>query len=322
MTRPVALVSAASGVGDVIRMTPLIRVFVQLGYEVDVLLAPDYLETVELLEGAPEVRRVFFIASRWCREQRCRLEGLQQTEYDIAAFSALSLVHRHLARARRVLAFNATQWREEGDLACVRARARPVGWSDPLPPPFACISDRQFPIESGTVALHPGCKPGWPWKKWHGFGDLAALSPRVVLVGTTEDLDNRGTYFGRPIEWPRHIQSYVSALGLRDTAALLSQCAALVSNDSGMMQLGVAVGVTTVGIFGLTSPAREAFAVPHMHAITKGLPCEPACRKQPWGRRDCAYHLQCLKSLTANEVVAAIRAALPAMSLEANACAG
>jgi heptosyltransferase-1 len=90
---------------------------------------------------------------------------------------------------------------------------------------------------------------------------------------------------------------------------VLSRCAALVANDSGLMHLGVALGVPTFGIFGITSPARESMAAPNMTAITKGLPCEPACRRGPWGRRDCEHHLRCLRTLTADDVLARLRPA-------------
>jgi ADP-heptose:LPS heptosyltransferase len=69
------------------------------------------------------------------------------------------------------------------------------------------------------------------------------------------------------------------------------------------MHLGVALGVPTFGVFGITSPAREAMDAPNMIAVTKGLPCEPACRLGAWGRRDCEHHLRCLRTLTADEVL-------------------
>src|SRR6266508_2919405 len=98
MNRPSVLVSAASGIGDIMRITPLIRVFDRLGYDVDVLLAPDYLEAVELLEGAPEVRRMFFVSSDWCRQRASRLGGLQETLYDIATSTTLSRPYRDQGR--------------------------------------------------------------------------------------------------------------------------------------------------------------------------------------------------------------------------------
>jgi ADP-heptose:LPS heptosyltransferase len=313
MTRRTALVSAASGIGDVIRITPLIRVCAELGYTVDVLLVPDCVESVELVAGAPEVRQLFYLPSRWSRDTRRRLDGLSADFYDIATFTTLSAPYRRLVRARRVFECDVYKWRQEGDVSCVEEIARALGWRGPLPPPFARASERVFDIQPRTVALHPGCKPGWPWKRWHGFPQLASFLPHVAVVGTASDLDNTGTYFEHAFEWPDHVQSFVGALGLRDTAALLRQCVALVSNDSGMMQLAVALGVPTFGIFGLTSPQREAFAVPNMHVISKALPCEPQCRLHPWGRRDCEYHLHCLKTLAPLEVLDAVHRVMPAL---------
>ena len=94
-------------------------------------------------------------------------------------------------------------------------------------------------------------------KKWHGFDELARLLPEVAIVGTPSDLDNQATYFRRPFDWAPHARCYIGQLNLRDTAALLAQCAALVSNDSGMMHLGVAAGIPTFGIFGITGRKVE-----------------------------------------------------------------
>src|SRR5262249_7274003 len=153
-------------------------------------------------------------------------------------------------------------------------------------------STTDFKLKPGTVGLHPGCKPGWPWKKWHGFEELARALPSVVITGTEADRDNHDTYFKRAFDWPPHAIDYTGSLSIEDTAALLEQCAAFVSNDSGLMHLAVAVGTPTFGVFGLTSPLREAIPASKMISLTKGLACEPACRRQPWGRRDCQYHLE------------------------------
>jgi 2-polyprenyl-3-methyl-5-hydroxy-6-metoxy-1,4-benzoquinol methylase len=311
MARPAALVSAASGIGDILRITPLIRVFAMLGYDVDVLLAPDYPEAVTLLEGASEIRHLFYQLSSPDSKQHQHLDGLSQQVYDIATFTIWSLPLKRLVRARRTLAFERSQWRQEGDIACVAKIARAVGWDGPLPAPFAIASKRSFHLVPHTVALHPGCNPGWPWKKWHGFEDLARLLPHVVIIGTTADLQNDNTYFRKAFNWPDHAKNFIGTLSLQDTAALLRECAAVVSNDSGMMHLGVAMGIPTFGVFGITSQQREAIPADHMFPITKGLPCESACRQRPWGQRDCAYHLECLKSLTAQEVVQRIRQVIP-----------
>ena len=312
MTRPLALVSAARGVGDIVRITPLIGVCAGLGYDVDLLLAPDYADSVTLVEGGPGVRRVYFLPSPWSRDPRARLDGLEQETYDVATFTTWTLPLRARVRARRTVAFSQSQWLRDGDAACVAAIARDLSWIGALPPPFAMTSGRRFGLPSDTVALHPGCKPDWPWKKWHGFDELAKRLPNVAIIGTAADVENAGTYFARPFAWPAHAVDFVGRLSLADTAALIAECAALVSNDSGLMHVGAALGVPTFGVFGITSPARESLPVANMHPVTKGLPCEEACRRAPWGRRDCHLHLECLRTLTASDVHAQLTARVAA----------
>jgi len=313
MSRPAALVSAARGIGDILRITPLARACLRLGYDVDFLLAPDYPGVADLVARAENIRRVYLLPGPWSGAGPRQIDGLDREIYDVATFTTWSLPFRSLVRARRTLAFEQSLWIREGDTASIRRIARTLGWAGPMPPPFASPSARQFAPPQGTVALHPGCKPDWPWKKWHGFDDLARRLPHIVIVGSPHDSENGRTYFGRPFVWPPHARDFAGALSLPDTAALISQCAALVANDSGLMHLGVALGVPTFGIFGITSPRRESIDAPNMIAITKGLPCEPACRLGPWGRRDCEHHLECLRTLDAADVCARIEAVAPGL---------
>jgi hypothetical protein len=65
MSRPAALISAARGIGDILRVMPLARVCMRPGYDVDLLLAPDYSGVAELLERVDGIRRVFLLRERW-----------------------------------------------------------------------------------------------------------------------------------------------------------------------------------------------------------------------------------------------------------------
>jgi ADP-heptose:LPS heptosyltransferase/2-polyprenyl-3-methyl-5-hydroxy-6-metoxy-1,4-benzoquinol methylase len=308
--RPAALVTAASGIGDIIRVTPLIRVLHAMGFQVDLLLAPDDPAVTELFRGAPELNRVMLYSDLARNKGTVALPELADTSYEIATFTTWSAPLARWVDARHRHAFARERWLAEGDWTAVKEIARAIGWQGPLPSPFAMASKRDFGLAPGTIALHPGCKPGWSWKKWHGFDALARLLPEVAIVGTEADLDNAQTYFGRCFEWPAHARNFVGELSLADTAALIGQCAALVANDSGLMHLGVALGVPTFGIFGITNPARELIPSDKMTPITKGLACEAACRREAWGRRDCEHHLECLRTLTPEEVVARIDAVL------------
>ncbi|MBN9509429.1 MAG: glycosyltransferase [Alphaproteobacteria bacterium] len=298
-----ALVAAAAGIGDVLRTTPLVRALHGLGYAVDVLLAPDCAETADLLRGAPEIRRLIVAGHGANLQAAPPIPELDGCEYDVAASTTWGAPLARRVKAARLLTFARADWLAEGDSASVARIARALGWQGALPEPFALPSPRDFALAPGTIALHPGCKPGWPWKRWHGFDALAHQLAHVVVVGTEADLDNAGTYFGTPFAWPAHVRNFAGQLSLSDTAALIRQCAALVANDSGLMHLGVALGVPTFGIFGITSPAREAMPSRHMIPVTQKLACEPGCRKQPWGRRDCEHHLECLKMLTPDDVM-------------------
>lgn len=309
--QPVALVTAASGIGDVIRVTPLVRALHRMGYVVDVLLAPDFPGTAQLIEGAPEVRRVVLVPNGRDASGRVVTDGLGDHEYDVATYTIWSARLKGGVRSQRALAFERGEWLAAGDSRSVERIARELGWAGELPAPFAMASERRFGLAPGTIALHPGCKYEWPWKKWHGFDKLARRFPHVVVVGTQEDTRNDNTYFRRPFAWPEHAQDFIGKLSLPDTAALLRECAALVSNDSGLMHLGVALGVPTFGLFGITNPLREAIPSPHMNVVTKKLSCEPECRKGPWGRRDCHRHLECLQTLTPDEVFMHVAEALP-----------
>jgi len=305
------LISTAGGLGDLVRTTPLIAVCDALGFPIDLLVEADYSDASALVRDLPGVRRLFRHRSRWTGAGAIDVSGIERETYDVAICTAFTSP-TGLVRTKRWLLFDRDGWLREGDIASVRRVVAELGWVGALPPPRVVPSSRRFNLAPGTVALHPGCKPNWPWKKWHGFADLAARLPQVALVGTPTDLDNAYTYFRSTFHWPAHVKNFIGTLDLPDTAALLSECSALVSNDSGLMHVGAALGIPTFGIFGITSPAREAMPVPNMLPVTKGLACEPECRRGVWGRRDCQFHLECLRSLTADDVLAHLAATAPA----------
>ena len=287
------LVAAGGGIGDLLRATPLIRALALKGCTVDVFLIADFLESVDLFRDAPEIRRLWHIPSPINKKKDHFVDGLNTENYDLAVVSANAGRFQHLFRARRKVVAG-EDWLASGDSKWYAGVALAAGWNGVMPAPFAHCSARQFELPAGTVALHPGCKASWSFKRWRGFCDLARMLPHVALLGTEQDRDAADA-------WPDHAMDFIGKLSLLDTAALIKQSSALVSNDSGLMHLGVAMGTPTLGIFGITNPEREIIPAPHMHAITKGLPCEPLCRKLMF-RRDCEYGIECLKVLTAREV--------------------
>jgi heptosyltransferase-2 len=84
-------------------------------------------------------------------------------------------------------------------------------------------------------------------------------------------------------------------------AALISESAGFIGNDSGPMHLAAAVGVPTLGVFGSTSPTWTAPRGPRALAVG---PAPVHC--SPCFRRRCPYELQCLRDLRVDTVWSAL----------------
>ena len=107
-----------------------------------------------------------------------------------------------------------------------------------------------------------------------------------------------------------------TAIGsLERTAAVLAACYLLVSNDTGVMHLGAAMGTPTVGIFGPDSPGRYAPVGPRTAAVAaSGVPCSPCSNiYRLLVPPNCANpdQLRCLREVAAEDVFAAARRIVP-----------
>jgi heptosyltransferase-2 len=192
-------------------------------------------------------------------------------------------------------------------------------------PPRVCLSSAtrtravRFAAEAGIatdatlVGFAPGAAYGhakrWPPARvsevivrlWRESGATA------VLFGAAGD---RGA--GREIEssLPSDVRA-INAIGrtdLRLLAGLIARCAAFVSNDSGAMHLAGALGTPLVAIFGPTDervtaplggPGRGGDAAPEV--LTHPVFCRPCLL------RDCPIDHRCMKRITVDAVLAAVK---------------
>ncbi len=161
------------------------------------------------------------------------------------------------------------------------------------------------------IGIHPGAT--WPAKRWlpERFGELADVlaaklrAQILVTAGPNDDDAVAGML--------KH--SFVSVkvlrnLPLRQLAAVLSHCAAYVANDNGTMHIAAAVGTPTIGLFG---PGEENIWFPYSAeeghvALRRDVPCHP-CHFDFCNRSGDGY-MECMKLLTTEDVVAAVRRAL------------
>ncbi|WP_176256703.1 glycosyltransferase family 9 protein [Derxia lacustris] len=317
---PRALLALAGGLGDVLRWAALAPVLAAAGYRVDLLVAADWPDCAALFEGAPGIDRVFAAPRALLKDGAIPLPpGLPVPALAVFSYWAQTLASR-LPAARRWLPARG-RWLRDGDPGCCADIARELGWTAPLPLPPLAPGLRAAPgeVDAGALAIHAGCKPDWHWKRWHGHAAVAEGYARVLRLGTAADDDAGAAYFAPdPPRWPAHVTDLTAPRPLVETTRRLARCGALLANDSGLMHLGAALGVPTLGVFGITSPAREAMPWPAMHAISAGLPCEPDCRAGAWGRRDCGHHLACLRELTPATVAARLARIAPGLARSGN----
>jgi heptosyltransferase-2 len=157
------------------------------------------------------------------------------------------------------------------------------------------------------IGLCPGAEYG-PAKRWlpERFAEvaLAVAEQRPVqwiLFGTAADQAT-----GATIE---------SALGARCTnrigqttldqlAAELSECALLLTNDTGTMHLATLLGVPVVAVFGSTEPRLTGPLGSGHDVLRHQVECSPCFL------RECPIDFRCMKAVNVDEVVAAVSAQL------------
>lgn len=174
-----------------------------------------------------------------------------------------------------------------------------------------------FPV----VGINPGATYGsakrWPPER---FADLICrityeLEGRVLIFGGEAEVGIANEIIAEinKLKIKRKIEKKGSRIlvmsgktSLRELAALIAECDAFVTNDSGPMHMAAALLVPTAAIFGSTNiDATGPFGEGHK-VVSKTLPCSP-CMKRKCPEK----HLDCMTQITADEVFDAVREILP-----------
>jgi len=162
-----------------------------------------------------------------------------------------------------------------------------------------------------VIALAPGSV--WATKRWPSYdalaGELVARLPdaRVVVLGAVSDapLAAAITDAVRQRGGPAVIDA-TGRLSLLGSAALLSRCAALVTNDSAPLHLASAMNTPTIALFGPTVPAMGFGPLADRRLVLEmaSLTCRPCSAH---GGQACPLgHWRCMRDLSASAVVEAV----------------
>jgi len=163
--------------------------------------------------------------------------------------------------------------------------------------------------EGGRIlGVNPGATYGSA-KRWYPdrFASVAdTLSGEwgasVVLMGSVPEMPLSTEIEGAMKRRPVNLSGKTT---VRELMALLSLCSFLVTNDSGPMHIGAALGVPLAAVFGPTDWRTTSPWTPKAKVVRVDVDCSP-CMK-----RECDRGHECMLGVTAEMVVAAARELLP-----------
>jgi heptosyltransferase-2 len=168
------------------------------------------------------------------------------------------------------------------------------------------LASAGIPAGIRPVALSLGAALGpaklWPAERFAALAArLAGEGRPVVLVGEAAAAPLAdGVRAALPLPVPSLVGRDHPAL----LPALLGECAVVVTPDSGPAHVAAAVGVPVVVLFGPTDPRLTAPAGAGHAAVWRRPPCAPCFLPR------CPIDHRCMRAITVDEVLAAVRARL------------
>jgi heptosyltransferase II len=146
---------------------------------------------------------------------------------------------------------------------------RAIGWEAPTQKPHLHVGQKEASVVRGLlsyegieesdflVGLSPGAIFGpakrWPVERFAAIADrsIERWGARVVLLGSEKDAS---TCFDLSRIMKHGAVDLCGKTSLGEAMALIKRCRFFLSNDSGLMHVGAALGVPTVAVFGSTDP--------------------------------------------------------------------
>ncbi|HET7853719.1 MAG TPA: lipopolysaccharide heptosyltransferase II [Candidatus Methylomirabilis sp.] len=168
----------------------------------------------------------------------------------------------------------------------------------------ALLEDEGVGPQETLVAFNPGSTYGsakrWPADRYAALADrlIADLGVKVLLTGAKTD----GRVAGAVRSVARYPERVIDLTGRTDIplfAAVLKRCTVFVTNDTGAMHIGAAIGVPVVAIFGPTDPRTTSPVGRHV-LLRHRVPCSPCLL------RECPIDHRCMTGISVDHVFSSI----------------
>ncbi len=317
------LVIKPGAVGDLLQMTPVFRAIKRHGPSARTALIVGSESTASLFRNDPNVDRVVvFDRSRTSLISLWR--DLHKERFDLvlnfqrsnirawllasAAFPCRVLVY-HKARNRVVHA--AVNYLET--LSPLGIPTEDMGLTLHLDEQSRSFA-REIFLSHGlggmpVIALNPGASHAvnrWPTVRFAELADRIrdSLGAQTIIIGGSDDVALADEIIARSRTRPPSLAGRTTLLQL---GAVLEQCNALVSGDTGPMHMATAVGTPVVALFGAADPARTGpVGTGHRVIQAHDVACVP-CRSRSCSGR---IRLECMEKIGIDEVLEAVSSAI------------
>jgi heptosyltransferase-2 len=332
------LIRGVNWIGDAVMTMPALRAIRKAMPEdaVSLLVKP---RVAPLFEQDPSIDEIVLYDERYrglpgrlrlareLRNKRFSLSILLQNAFDAALIAFLAGIPRRVGYSRDMRGLMLTDpvpcGNEDLDMHHVEyylELLRRAGIEAETSEPWIYLSleERQRAREklSGLkrplIGIHPGASYGSA-KQWlpERFAEVAErvtaeLDGSVVIYGGASEKGLSDEIIGRFRGRHERVLSMAGKTGLRELASLFSESDLLVTNDSGPMHICYAVRTPLVAIFGSTDPNLTGPPEDGSIVIRKDLECAPC-----FLRRCPKKRIECMESITSEEVFGSIRKLLP-----------
>lgn len=244
-----AFVGLGEGIGNILLGLPLVDSLLAAGYEVDVDLRPTPTGLADQIDA---------LCTRGRRGACFEWGQAWRTRYHLACLTHWWTFQGGAFPVADETRFGHAASEDEPEiLANLAALPRGVT-ADP------CVRVEGFPRSPHKapplVIVHPGCKPDPAWRarkvypRWYEV--VHRLKEQGATVGIVGGTDDQDLYVGEPT-WDD--RGRTTLLG---TVAQMSMADAVLSGDSGIHHLAVALGLPTVALFGQSSAVKAHHPAP------------------------------------------------------------
>lgn len=169
----------------------------------------------------------------------------------------------------------------------------------------AFLEDNWIKPAQNLIGINARASSKWHTKNWPAkyiaeLCDILAkeFNTRVVLTGAKEDIEYieavKNLTLAKPI-------IAAGRTGILELACLIKRCSVYITPDSAPLHIAAAMGTPFIALFGPTNPLRHAPPSDKGVILTKNLKCSPCYSP------NCMRAVKCMKEITVDEVLAAIK---------------